>query len=107
MSSASGSESSSDSELFPEAVYTEETPLKPEIASIGTKSKTQVIAELRSEQLRLHQTTRPTAPPTRVTIEDKIQQLQAESTLQEPTKRPRGKDEPMAGFKRPKCRPKD
>ena len=105
----SASDSSSDSDLFPEATYTEDTPLKPEIASIGTKPKSQVISELNAQQLLLHQATVAALPTERCTIEDKIKQIQADADHDMPIKRPRGKDDPTtsAAFKRPKPRPRN
>jgi len=106
---SANSPSSSDSDLFPEATYTEDTPLKPEIASIGTKTLAQVVSELNAQQLLLHQTSVPAVSPDRCTIEDKIKQLQTEADFTQPIKRPRGKDAPTASdpFKRPKPRPRD
>lgn len=109
MSSNSSSDSSSDSDLFPEATYIEDIPLKPEIASIGTKPMAQVISELNAQQILLHQATVAAIPTERCTIEDKIKQLQADADHDMPIKRPRGKDDPTtsAAFKRPKPRPRD
>ena len=101
--------SSSDSDLFPGAEYVEDAPIPVEIAEIGTKPVSEVLAELGREVGEARKKEKAVGTE-RVTIADKLNKIREEQLEEDRKggrKQLRGKDE-VGGepFKRPKMMPK-